>query len=1042
MNVYSRLRRSARGALGALLVAATSLSPWNPARVSTAASPVPSPATTLELIVPPGPYALDTILTATLVAGDAQNLAGFQGTLRFDPAQLHFAGFTLADGLAQSGRTPLQMGPVRLDGAVVFGAATCPAAECNAAHPDQAQLQSQGVNGRIELAQVQFYVVGPGPQTLTLTDTQLVNPLGQRLDGDGSAETAASHPAWDPQLDVTGNQFVNDADAGSLIEVWMDWQRRGICLAPGLENRDFNQDGCLDVADVQTVLAAWGSTSPALAAALMGAEVTPASLLTLTVNSDLSEADLTPGDGVCLTASGVCTLPAAVEESNARPGRETITFNIRNQDGSCPSLVTIAPPSGTRISIDDPRGDGVTIDGYTQCNAKPNTSSTYSGNAVFKIELKGRRVTYDPDGSFHVGIEIQSPNNVIRGLSIYSFMRQIYIFNARASNNVIEGNQLGKNVAYSSAAFGEGLRIASPYNTVGGTSPQARNVIGGSNSDGINIEGQNANYNVIIGNYVGVRQDGKTSANSYADGIDIAEGAAYNRVGGPTAAERNVIASQGRDGIELSHQLGTAYNWIEGNYIGLAADGVTARGNGNHGITLEDLPNHTTVINNIIVANAYDGIGFFPNANYNQILNNWIGVLPDGTPMGNGTVVPGSVIYGRNGIYLLGGSQHNLIQGNVIAHNPQYGILLTKVESAGYGETHFNTFSQNSIYNNGDDGIQLDKYYEDGTYPNEHMLAPKILGANPLVVTGTSTLSNTAPCVGCKIEIFIADDTVTTLDPDGETAGEGRTFVGEGLTDGNGAFSVSVSGVSVGQKVTATATDTRGNTSEFAENVVSVNDAPTISDIGNQVTAEDTPTGAIAFVVGDVETPAGDLTVTGTSSNPTLVPDANIVFGGSGANRTVTITPAANQWGTTDITIVVDDGTGGTASDTFVLTVTAVNDAPTISDIGNQVTAEDTPTGAIAFVVGDVETPAGGLTVTGTSSNPTLVPDANIVFGGSGANRTVTITPAANQWGTTDITIVVDDGTGGTASDIFLLVVTQIPVTGGTFLYLPMVMRP
>ena len=46
-----------------------------------------------------------------------------------------------------------------------------------------------------------------------------------------------------------------------------------------------------------------------------------------------------------------------------------------------------------------------------------------------------------------------------------------------------------------------------------------------------------------------------------------------------------------------------------------------------------------------------------------------------------------------------------------------------------------------------------------------------------------------------------------------------------------------------------------------------------------------------------------------------------IVFGGSGANRTVTVTPAANQLGSSTITITVSDGTL-TASDTFLLAVT------------------------------------------------------------------------------------------------------------------------
>ena len=85
--------------------------------------------------------------------------------------------------------------------------------------------------------------------------------------------------------------------------------------------------------------------------------------------------------------------------------------------------------------------------------------------------------------------------------------------------------------------------------------------------------------------------------------------------------------------------------------------------------------------------------------------------------------------------------------------------------------------------------------------------------------------------------------------------------------------------------------------------------------------------------------------------------------------------------------------------DTFVLTVTSVNDLPTISDIADQTIAEDAPTGALAFTVGDVETAAADLTVTGSSSNTALVPNANIVFGGSGANRTVTVTPRRTSSG-------------------------------------------
>src|SRR6266571_6397176 len=102
--------------------------------------------------------------------------------------------------------------------------------------------------------------------------------------------------------------------------------------------------------------------------------------------------------------------------------------------------------------------------------------------------------------------------------------------------------------------------------------------------------------------------------------------------------------------------------------------------------------------------------------------------------------------------------------------------------------------------------------------------------------------------------------------------------------------------------------------------VPSANTAPTLSNIADLSTSQNTATAPIAFTVGDAQTAAGSLTVSGASSNPTLVPGANIVFGGSGANRTVTVTPALNQTGTATITVTVSDGSL-TASKSFVLTV-------------------------------------------------------------------------------------------------------------------------
>ena len=101
---------------------------------------------------------------------------------------------------------------------------------------------------------------------------------------------------------------------------------------------------------------------------------------------------------------------------------------------------------------------------------------------------------------------------------------------------------------------------------------------------------------------------------------------------------------------------------------------------------------------------------------------------------------------------------------------------------------------------------------------------------------------------------------------------------------------------------------------------VQANTRPTISDIAAQNITAGSNTGAIGFTIGDAQTAASFLTLSGSSSNTTLVPNARIVFGGSGASRTVTVTPASGQSGTATITVTVSDSSLA-ASDTFVLTV-------------------------------------------------------------------------------------------------------------------------
>jgi len=102
----------------------------------------------------------------------------------------------------------------------------------------------------------------------------------------------------------------------------------------------------------------------------------------------------------------------------------------------------------------------------------------------------------------------------------------------------------------------------------------------------------------------------------------------------------------------------------------------------------------------------------------------------------------------------------------------------------------------------------------------------------------------------------------------------------------------------------------------------SVNTPPAISGIANQSITAGSSTGTLGFTVSDAQVAAGNLTITASSSNASLVPNANIALGGSGANRTVAVTPAAGQTGTATITLTVSDGTL-TTSTSFTVTVNA-----------------------------------------------------------------------------------------------------------------------
>ena len=203
---------------------------------------------------------------------------------------------------------------------------------------------------------------------------------------------------------------------------------------------------------------------------------------------------------------------------------------------------------------------------------------------------------------------------------------------------------------------------------------------------------------------------------------------------------------------------------------------------------------------------------------------------------------------------------------------------------------------------------------------------------------------------------------------------------------------------------------------------------PSIEDILDQSTNEDTVKN-VSFNIGD-DTGSLIASVTATSSNTTLVPNANLVVTGSGGSRNLQITPAANQSGTTTITVTVTATNGRTATDTFDLTVTAVNDPPSGTD--NTVsTAEDT---AYTFTAADFgftdpnDTPPNTflavkittLPALGTLTNNNVPVNAGDFISVADINGgLLKFTPAPDGFGTpyTTFTFQVQDAGGGTDLD-------------------------
>ena len=463
--------------------------------------------------------------------------------------------------------------------------------------------------------------------------------------------------------------------------------------------------------------------------------------------------------------SGAGSLRQAITDANGAAGLDTIAFNISGAGCDGGGVCTITPASQLP-TITSP----VLVDGYTQPGSLVNTNAQGALNTVLKIVLSG--------GIHAVGLQVSTggDGSTIRGLVVNGGWDYGLSFYFAGVGGTVRGCFIGTDAA--------GTAVTNPHN----------------------IRGVDSQYTTNV------------------------------TVGGPAPADRNLISGNAQSGITISHGANAL---VQGNLVGVNKSSTAVfGGTALSGIGLfSETPG--SVIRDNVVGGVNEGLQVGDTndvATGKMILHNWVGTDVTGT-INLGTQDIGIFIQGKDN--QVGGTGAG--EGNVVAFNQGAGVLV------GYStiNTFHNRIRGNSIYGNGTAngtnfrstlGIDLGNlggFGQGGLTPND--LGDADIGPNlnqnfPLLSSAVSAGGNTTidgvlnstANTQFAIDFYVNDSCVGRP----QDFLQGRTYIGTANVTTNGSGDATIHAVfpgvvlAAGEKVSATATDPDGNTSEFSQRFV------------------------------------------------------------------------------------------------------------------------------------------------------------------------------------------------------------------------------